>query len=101
MPKSIAFQTFWAGSDFNALAKQSILDACYALWYCDRGKVHTAVRSEGTFDSVFNNFKIDFKFQGPKNLVLTAGKEGGTGVFDRLLCDSEYANDDIYKAYVK
>ncbi|MBE6677707.1 MAG: hypothetical protein E7597_02800 [Ruminococcaceae bacterium] len=86
---------------YFAEGKQSILDACYALWYCDRGDVHTAVKSEGKFDSVFSNFKIDFKFDKPKNVVLAAGKDGGKGVFDRLLYDSEYATDNSHLPYVK
>ena len=86
---------------YFAEGKQSILDACYALWYCDKGDVHTAVKSEGKFDSVFSNFKIDFKFDKPKNIVLAAGKDGGKGVFDRLLCDSEYATDNAHLPYIK
>lgn len=85
---------------YFAKGKRSILDACYTLWYCDKGNVHTAVRSEGCFDSVFTNFKIDFKFQTPKNVVLSAGEEGGIGVFDRLLCDNEFVSDDTHVAYV-
>ncbi len=90
------------GTGFRfAAGKRSILDSCYVLWYCDRGNKHTAVRADGRFDSVFTNFKVDFKFDKPENLVLTVGEEGGSGAFDRIFVDRSLESDELYTAYVE
>lgn len=84
---NFCYSDHFATGFYFAKGKRSILDSCYTLWYCDRGDVHTAVRTEGQFDSVFTNFKADFQFDKPKNVVLSTGETGGKGVFDRLFVD--------------
>lgn len=79
---------------------RSIYDSCFTMWYCNRGEVHTAFKAEGQFNSVMQNFNIGFCDDRTENIVLSAGENGGHGVFERLAVNQSLTTDDTYKTYM-
>ncbi len=79
----------------------SIYDSCFTMWYADWGEVHTAFRADGAFTSILTNFRIGFRSDKTENVVLSAGKPGGCGVFHRLSFNPSLVKDRTYESYLE
>lgn len=80
----------------------SILQNCFCLWYAARGGYQNAVRCDGSFRSVFENFRISFHRDSVNNMVLLAGQDGGDGIFRHpFIENAAVAENDLYKQYLQ
>ena len=78
---------------------KNIYNDCFCFWYSSEGELHTAFRTEEKFNSVLTNFKMGFTGDC-KNVVLSVGETGGSGVIDNISI-SGHTSDDIYAFYLE
>lgn len=85
---------------YNEKEVKSIYDSCFCYWYSNKGEIHTAFKTKGQFNSIVTNFKIGFFDKSTENIVLKAGKDGGNGVFERIIADKNFITDFSYEKYL-
>ncbi len=78
----------------------SIFDNCYCFWYTAAGGREIAFKADGKFNSVVTNFRVGFRGD-TVNSVLVADENGGSGVFDHLLVNSNDVSDKTHKKYTE
>lgn len=78
----------------------SIYDNCFCFWYTADGGREIAFKADGRFNSVVSNFRSDFRGD-TENSVLVAEENGGNGVFENLLVNSNIVSDKSYKRYTE
>lgn len=78
----------------------SIYDNCFCFWYTAAGGREIAFKADGRFNSVVSNFRSDFRGD-TENSVLVAEENGGNGVFENLLVNSNIVSDKSYKRYTE
>lgn len=66
------------------------LQNCFCFWYSPRGKEHTAIKTEGKFDSTITNLTVGFCGKKTENAVLSVAEPGGNGTLQNLFADGEY-----------
>ena len=73
---------------FVTEADGSVFHDCFAYWYSNRGKKHTAFRAPGVFNSTVTNFTmgVDKSNATIENVILEEGDTSsrGTGVIDNI-----------------
>lgn len=85
-----------------AEGRSSIYDSCFCMWYCARGERHTAVKADGAFDAVMTNLRVGFFNNETENVLLEEGRPNGTGVFERILVNTDRTlTGDAYAAYLR
>lgn len=89
---------------FVTEADGSIFHDCFAYWYSNRGKKHTAFRAPGVFNSVVTSFTmgVDGSNATDENIILDEGDTSarGTGCFDHLrIANPEYITSASHEKY--
>ncbi len=78
----------------------SVFDNCYCFWYTAAGEREIAFESDGRFNSVVTNFRAGFRGD-TENSVLVVSENGGSGVFDNLLVNSNDVADKTHRKYTE
>ena len=79
----------------------SILDRCFCFWYSEREGVHTAIKAEGSFDSIVTNMRVGFRGGETENNLITEARHGGRGSFVRPVIQKNLPSvDRAYEAYL-
>lgn len=79
----------------------SIYDRCFCFWYSEREKIHTAIKSEGSFDSIFTNLRVGFKGTNVENNLIVEARPGGRGSFVRPAIQKNIPSvNRAYEAYL-
>ena len=76
-------------------------NSCYCMWYSPKGACHTAFKADGIFRSIVTDFKIGFKEGQTNNVILSVGKEGGPGIFERIIAPLHLISDKTHEAYLR
>lgn len=89
---------------FVTMAGGSVFHDCFAYWYSNRGKKHTAFRAPGTFNSVVTNFTmgVDRHNATDENIILDEGDASarGKGCFDHLrIVNKDYITSTSHEKY--
>ena len=89
---------------FITEADGSIFHDCFAYWYSNRGKKHSAFRTSGVFNSTVTNFTmgVDGSNATDENIILDEGDTStrGTGCFDHLrIANPEYITSVSHEKY--
>ena len=95
------FSTGWL---FGPKSDNADLDGCFTYWYdSDPGKRHTAIRCEGAFRALVDDFWAGFRNTQATNAVLLVGEPGGHGVIRDLRMREELRNaaDDAFRDHLK
>ena len=93
------FSTGWL---FGQKSDNADLDGCICYWYdSDPGKRHTAMRCEGKFNALVEDFWAGFRNDQAVNAVLLVGEAGGHGVIRDLRTRENLHNatDDVFRDY--
>ena len=93
------FSTGWL---FGQKSDNADLDGCICYWYdSDPGKRHTAMRCEGKFNALVDDFWAGFRNDKAVNAVLLVGEAGGHGVIRDLRTRENLHNapDDVFREY--
>ena len=83
----------------------SIYHDCFAYWYSNRGKSHTAIRSVGPFNSIVTNFTMGLNKNNSvlNNIVLKEinASTKGSGCFQNLRVNNiELLTSNDYEKYI-
>lgn len=81
-----------------------VYDKCFCFWYASKkGMRHVAFESEGPFNAQMNNPTVRFKSAEASNVLLKAGKPGGTGYVRDLRGNRKLVNDPdrSYEDYMR
>lgn len=79
----------------------SMYNSCYCMWYSPKGACHTAFKADGIFRSIVTDFKIGFKEGQANNVILSVGKEGGPGIFERIIAPLHLISDKTHETYLR
>jgi len=81
---------------------KNIYHNCFCYWYSSKGDCHTAFKADKKFNAIVTNFKIGFRDDTKKNVVLSVGELGGKGLFEHLDVDNAITvKDASHLAYVE
>lgn len=80
---------------------RDIYQACFCFWYSSYGEQHIAFQSDGTFDSIVNNYRVGFRDNESKNIILKVAEEGGEGIFDNIFTYKRLISDDSHVPYLQ
>ena len=72
---------------------------CYCYWYSINGGIETGFVSEGKFNSVVKNARVDFRHE-TENRYLVVGEEGGGGIIENPVFDPARCVEEDYKTYL-
>ena len=87
------------GYRFAPGAKPIVMNA-FIMWYSAKGNKEVAFDCPGEFKATITNAKVHFRGDTTGNIFLTGGKEGGCGVIENPVFDTNLASDEDYKNFL-
>lgn len=78
----------------------SVYNNCYAYWYRkEEGQKQYGFASDGKFNSVLKNYRVDLEKQTDGRFMIVA-EEGGNGIVEYPAFPTGACDDDTYKDYL-
>lgn len=78
----------------------SVYNNCYAYWYRkEEGQKQYGFASDGKFNSVLKNYRVDLETQTDGRFMIVA-EEGGNGIVEYPAFPTGACDDDTYKDYL-
>ena len=80
---------------------RNIYDKSYIMWYSSKGEVETAFKVDGKLEAIIRSPRVNFRWD-TKNTLLTVSEEGGGGMIDTPMVNSEtlLENNKEYEKYL-
>ncbi len=78
----------------------NVYDNCFCFWYSGNGDAQIAMRTGGKFNSLVTSIRVGFHADAKKTVLLEPGAEGGEGVIEYALVDTDRLTGKAHEPYI-
>ena len=80
----------------------SFFNDCFAMWYTKNGRINTAIKARGAFNSVFKNLKVNFLAENENAyLLLNNDDTSGNGYIETPVFEKDLCQNKDYEKYLR